>query len=226
MLVEKCLNSEEEEFQEINNQIKDIGEVIENGCFEQVFQRIIYMNQLLNSICNHYSTRHNTESAVFDVNLTNSLNIRNLLLYNVLYAIGPIIFSSEKSINWSFFSSSLEIKESALQSGYQVIPTFFSQDDLSFIVKTSLSTGFIEDFEITGIVYSISYFIQFILKVEEDHLPYSTCVDFFYSHISSYSYPLLITSIISIQQTVHVFILFFIHRIKRKKTGLFKVSVI
>ena len=84
MLVEKCLNSEEEEFQEISNQFKDIGEVIENGCYEQVFQRIIYMNQLLSSICNHYSTRHNTESAVFDVNLTNSLNLRNLLLYNVL----------------------------------------------------------------------------------------------------------------------------------------------
>ena len=109
MLVEKCLNSEEEEFQEISNQFKDIGEDTENGCYEQVFQRIIYRNQLLNSICNHYSTRHNTESAVFDVNLTNSLNIRNLLLYNVLYAIGPIIFSSEKSISWSFFSSSLEI---------------------------------------------------------------------------------------------------------------------
>lgn len=203
MLAEKCLNSEEEEFQEIDNQIKDIGDVIEKGRFEEAFQRIICMNQLLSSICNHYSTRHNTDSAVFDVNLTNSLNLRNLLLYNALYVIGPIIFSSERSINWSFFSSSLEIKESILQSGYQAITSFFSPDDISFIVKTSLSTGFIEDFEITGIVYSISYFIQFILKVEEDHLPYSTCVDFFYCTISSYSYPLLITSIISIQQTVH-----------------------
>lgn len=208
----------------INAKMKDIGSVLEQGHLKEAFDRIIYMNTVLQSICDNYKSRHNINSGVFDVNLTNSLNLRNLLLYNALFVVGPFIFEDESVIFWESFSSQLDISEEVLKSSYKGINGFFSNDVISSIVKTSFATGFIEDFEITGVVYSISYFIQFILKVEASSLPFSDCVSLFYSSLSSYSYPLLITSVISIQQNVGVMVSLG-HRTRNEKIGSFKESV-
>lgn len=202
MIEEGEVISETDAFQNINNHMKVLGSLIESGRMKDAAVSIMKMNKMLKSICSSYNLRHDVDSVVFDVNLSNSVDIRNLLLINALYGVGPFIFSDETIIHWNVFASSLEISESVLKTGYHSIPDFFSDDAVIELVKTSLSTGFIEDYEIIGIVYSIGYFIQFILLVERKNLPFQDCVSFFYSNISKYSYPLLITSIISIQQTV------------------------
>lgn len=194
--------TEEDEFQIINDNMKDLEALFGRDDEKEIVKRILRMNELLKAICDNYKSRHDMDSGVFDVNLTNSLNIRNLLLLNALFVVGPYIFSDESAINWEMFSSTLDISETLLRSNYKRIPFQFSRESVSLIVNTSLTTGFIEDFEIAGVVYSIAYFIQFVLKVESSSLPFSDCVDFFYSQMTSYSYPLLITSIISIQQNV------------------------
>lgn len=194
--------SETDAFQTINNHMKMLGSLLESERMKDASISILEMNKMLKSICSLYNSRHDVDSVVFDVNLSNSVDIRNLLLINTLYGVGPFIFSDETTIQWNVFASSLEISETVLKAGYHSIPDFFSQDAITELVKTSLSTGFIEDYEIIGIVYSIGYFIQFILLVERKNLPFQDCTSFFYSNISKYSYPLLITSIISIQQTV------------------------
>lgn len=170
--------------------------------------RLIEMNDALKEVVDHYSENHDMASSTMTINLDHCTLVRNLLLLNAVWVIGPVIFPEESNVNWDEFSD-LSFLNSALRHGFKTVSSHLSESDVNEIVITSLRTGMIEDFEIAGVVYSIFYFIHFILKVEAFHLPYSVSVDYFYSHISSYSFVLLITCILSLQKSVAAFDSFF-----------------
>lgn len=181
-----------------------ISSEVDNQESKEAAQRLIDMNDAMERIIDHYNEIHDSTSPTMTINLDNCLLIRNLLLMNVIWVIGPTLFPDPSVIDWHLFSSDLKISEACLKRGYQSIPQHLSRSDIDHIVISSLKTGFIEDFEVSGAVYSIFYFIHFILRVEKFGLPFSASVDFFYTHLSSYSFVLLVTCVLSLQKTVVV----------------------
>lgn len=193
-------------FRTIKDGFTLIVDEVKNEDIRAATSRLIEMNEALEGVIDHYSENHDMVSSTMTINLDHCALVRNLLLLDVVWVIGPVIYSKESDVNWNEFSD-LSFLEPALRHGFGLIYSQLSESDVNKIVITALKAGIIEDLEVAGVVYSIFYFIHFILKVETFHLPYSSCVDYFYSHISSYSFVLLITCILSLQKSVFYLIL-------------------
>lgn len=195
---------ESDQFQTIKDGFTLIVEEVNKEDSKAAASRLIEMNEALEEIVDHYNENHDMASSTMTINLGHCTLIRNLLLLNVAWVIGPVLYSKDSNVNWNEFSDLSTLGE-ALRHGFGSVSSHLSESDVNQIVITCLKTGMIEDLEIAGVVYSIFYFIHFILKVEAFHLPYTACVEFFYSHISSYSFVLLITCILSLQKSVILF---------------------
>ena len=193
---------ESELFKTIGKDYSRLFPIIDKEEFEEAATIVIAMNTSLKSILRVYRENHSGDSQTMTINLDNCALLRQLIVLNALYAIGPTLFESEEKVPWSAFSSVLKVEERILKRGYPRIASFLSNDAMETIVITTLSTGFIDDFEIAGVIYSLSYFIGFILKAKSLHLPFSSSIHFFFSHLSSFSHVLLVTCILSLQQSV------------------------
>ena len=213
---------EKELFQTIDDDYNRLFPLIDKEGFEEAASILISMNTTLKTILHVYRENHAGDSETMTINLDNCALLRKLIVVNALYVIGPTLFGSEEKVCWSAFSSVLNIEERLLRKGYSNLRPFLSNNVIEEIVITSLSTGFIDDFEIAGVIYSLSYFIGFILKSKSLNLPFSSSIQFFFSHLSSFSYVLLVTCILSLQQSV--LLLFFLsNRPLRAKNGLLLV---
>lgn len=87
---------------------------------------------------------------------------------------------------WDSFTSTLPVSEECLRKGYLHFREYVDEETLKRIVVISLRVGTIEDYEIAGIAYSLSYFIQYILTIEEEGNGDKDLVDYFYNHMSNY----------------------------------------
>ncbi|KAM7455636.1 hypothetical protein BLSTO_03606 [Blastocystis sp. subtype 1] len=192
---------ESELFKTIGEDYSRLFPIIDKEEFEEAATIVITMNTSLKSILRVYRENHSGDSQTMTINLDNCALLRQLIVLNALYVIGPTLFESEEKVPWGAFSSVLKVEERILKKGYPKIASFLSNDAMEAIVITTLSTGFIDDFEIAGVIYSLSYFIGFILKAKSLHLPFSSSIRFFFSHLSSFSHVLLVTCILSLQQS-------------------------
>lgn len=165
---------------------------------------LLCINQSMEIVFDQYAKNHDMHQPTMVINMDHCLTIRNTLLYNALWVIGPFIYPTEADVDWDTFTSVLPLSEEVLRDGYASFRDVMDEDTIRQIVTISLKAGTIDDFEIAGIVYSTSYFIHFLLKQEETQGPFLPLVGAFYSHMKEYSFVLLVTSVLSLQRSVRL----------------------
>ena len=193
---------EAELFKQIGESYNALVADLAHDRFKEASNAITDMNKCLKDVLSVYNQNHSPSSPTMTINLDNCALLRQLIMVNALYGIGPLLFADERMVNWSEFSSVLKVDEATLRKGYSNMSGRFTNEMIESIVITSMSAGFVDDFEIAGVLYSLSYFIGFILKAKTLHLPFPEAIRFFFSHLSSFSYVLLVTCILSLQQSV------------------------
>lgn len=188
-------------FSEMKTDLESLEKLILGGEYQLAYKHLYHTNLNLEIIIDHYSLNHDCSNPSMVINLGHCLTIRNTMLYNVLWIIGPRIYPRESDVNWDSFTSTLPTSKECLREGYLHIREYIDEEALKRIVTISLRVGTIEDYEIAGIAYSLSYFLLFLI-VEEVSGKNTDLVGYFYSHITDYSFVLLVTSVLSAQKDV------------------------
>ena len=204
----ECAEEETERFSSIKQDMESLEEAMKQKNYKMGMDDLLRINQSMEIVFDQYAKNHDMHQPTMVINMDHCLIIRNTLLYNVLWVIGPFIYPIEADVDWDTFTSVLPLSEEVLRDGYVSLRHVTNDDAIRQIVTISLKAGTVEDFEIAGIVYSTSYFLHFLLKQEEVQGPFLPLVDAFYSHMKNYSFVLLVTSVLSIQRYVSSSILY------------------
>ena len=192
----ECAEEETERFSSIKQDMESLEEAMKQKNYKMGMDDLLRINQSMEIVFDQYAKNHDMHQPTMVINMDHCLTIRNTLLYNVLWVIGPFIYPIEADVDWDTFTSVLSLRHVT------------NDDAIRQIVTISLKAGTVEDFEIAGIVYSTSYFLHFLLKQEEVQGPFLPLIDAFYSHMKNYSFVLLVTSVLSIQRYVFSSILY------------------
>ena len=204
----ECAEEETERFSSIKQDMESLEEAMKQKNYKIGMDDLLRINQSMEIVFDQYAKNHDMHQPTMVINMDHCLIIRNTLLYNVLWVIGPFIYPTEADVDWDTFTSVLPLSEEVLRDGYVSLRHVTNDDAIRQIVTISLKAGTVDDFEIAGIVYSTSYFLHFLLKQEEVQGPFLPLVDAFYSHMKNYSFVLLVTSVLSIQRYVFSSILY------------------
>ena len=198
----ECAEEETERFSSIKQDMELLEEAMKRKDYKEGMACLLRINQSMETVFDQYAKNHDMHQPTMIVNMDHCLTIRNTLLYNVLWVIGPFIYPTQADVDWDTFTSVLPVSKEVLRDGYDALRHVMDDETIRKIVTISLKAGTIDDFEIAGIVYSTSYFLHFLLKQEETKGPFLPLVDAFYSHMRDYSFVLLVTSVLSLQRSV------------------------
>ena len=182
----------------IGNAMDQFPGLIEQHRWQDMADLILKANWDAEWIINHYSFNHPTaDNSQEFVDIKNHIPIQHIMLYDIIWVIGPYIFFSSDDVDWSFLSTSLNIETDKLQTGFINLNGKFQSNDIERVVRMILRAGTVHDYDHGGLAL-LSFTMCFLFLQESRHGPYEHLAHEFYARLQDYSFSLLVSSVLSI----------------------------
>lgn len=173
-------------------------DLIEQHRWKDMTDLVLKANWDAEWIVNNYSANHPVvDNSQEFVDIEHHVPIQHIMLYDIIWVIGPGIFFSSDDVDWSFLSTSLNIETDKLQSGFVNLNGMFQPNDIERVVRMILRAGTIRDYDRGGLAL-LSFIMCFLFLQESRHGPYEPLTHEFYAHLEDYSFYLLVSSVLSI----------------------------
>ena len=121
----ECAEEETERFSSIKQDMESLEEAMKQKNYKMGMDDLLRINQSMEIVFDQYAKNHDMHQPTMVINMDHCLIIRNTLLYNVLWVIGPFIYPTEADVDWDTFTSVLPLSEEVLQGNVSISEHLF-----------------------------------------------------------------------------------------------------